>query len=89
MSISLSCEVPEGSDDMLVLALSLASDVCSIDVCYINEIIVFLINLKGLIYKEFVKWSFRVIQKRDNQSVTLSTMTMMYEVSDLSFSLGT
>ena len=55
MSISLSCEVPEGSDDMLVLALSLASDVCSIDVCYINEIIVCLINLKGLIYKEFVK----------------------------------
>lgn len=57
---------------MLVLALNL---VCLIDVCYINEIIVCLINLK--LVQGICKVKFQGNTKRDNQFVTLSTVTMM------------
>lgn len=63
MTTPLSSEVPKGNNHILVTALILASNICSIDVSYINERIIRLMNLKGLTYREFVKCSINIVQK--------------------------
>lgn len=51
MTVPLGCEVPEGNNHILVPA----ANMCLIYISYINERIIWLMNLKGLIYREFVK----------------------------------
>lgn len=51
MTVLLGCEVPQGNNHILVPA----PNICLIYISYINEKIVWLMNLKDLIYREFVK----------------------------------
>lgn len=55
MTALLGCEVPEGNNHILAPALRPAPNMCLIYISYINERVIWLMNLKGLIYREFVK----------------------------------
>lgn len=46
MIIPLGCEVHEGNNHIIASALSLGSDMCSVEVCYTEEKIICLMNLK-------------------------------------------
>lgn len=62
MTTPLSSEISKGNNHILVTAFSLASNMCSIDVSYINERIIWLMNLKGLTYREFEKCNISIVQ---------------------------
>lgn len=85
MTIPQGCEGPEGNKCTLVPAFSLVFSMCSIDVHYTNEKITWLMNLKGLIYRKFVKWSISVAQKQNIQIISFCVHTDTSDMKNEAF----